>query len=110
MSVDHYACTDMRKILINIIEIHMNVRCAEMMSREITYLKMVKTFFTIKTICIQRRSTIPSISTKRMITSHLKSSKMSKNCLLSLAKQFVFPHLKYIKFFLSGLRVMETQF
>jgi hypothetical protein len=33
----------MRKILINIIEIHMNVRCAEMMSREITYLKMVKT-------------------------------------------------------------------
>jgi hypothetical protein len=45
----------MLKILINIIEIHMNVCCAEMRSREITYLKMVKTFFTIKTICIQRR-------------------------------------------------------
>ena len=97
MFVDHYVFNEMRKILINIIEIHMNVRCAEMRSCEITYLKIVvdaqivKAFCTIKTICIQRRSTIPPISTKRTITSHLKSSKMSKTCLLSLAKQCFIP-------------------
>jgi hypothetical protein len=64
MSVNHYVCNDMRKILINIIEIHMNVRCAEMRSR--------------KTVCYL--------------------------CFNSFS-----PHLKYVKY-LSGLRVMETQF
>ena len=81
----------------------MNVRCAEMRSREITYLKMAKTFFTMKTICLQRRSTIPPISTKRMITSLLKSSNMSKNCLLSLF-QFFSPPFKICKVFIRAQR------
>ena len=51
MSVDHYMLTDMRKILINNIKIHMNVRCAEMTSSGIANLTIlgevqnVKTFF-----------------------------------------------------------------
>jgi len=64
MSVDRYIFNDMRKILINIITIHMNVRCAEMMSSG-------------------KQRAIPPISTKRTITSHLKSLNISKNCLLS---------------------------
>ena len=51
MCADHYMFNDMRKILINNIKMHMNVRCAEMTSREITNLTIlvepqnVKTFY-----------------------------------------------------------------
>jgi len=51
MCADHYMFNDMRKILINNIKIHMNVRCAEMTSSEIANLTIlvevqnVKTFY-----------------------------------------------------------------
>ena len=51
MSVDQYLLNDMRQILINNIKIHMNVRCAEMMSSEIANLTILvevqnaKTFY-----------------------------------------------------------------
>ena len=51
MSVDQYLLNDMRKILINNIKIHMNVRCGEMTNSEIANLTMlvevrnVKTFY-----------------------------------------------------------------
>ena len=81
--------------------------CAEMTSSEIANLKLVvdaknvKIVCTIKRLCKQRWSTIPPISKTRTMTSHsaaiviwlfteLKSLNLSKNCLLSLAKQFYF--------------------
>ena len=51
MCADHYIFNDKRQILIHNIKIHMNVRCAEMTSSEITNLTMlvevqnVKTFY-----------------------------------------------------------------
>ena len=94
MCADHYMFNDMRKILINNIKIHMNIRCAEMTSREITNLTILVELQNVKTFyeknMQQRGSISPPISTKQRITSHLKSLNISINCLLSVGKQFGF--------------------
>ena len=51
-----------------------------------------KTFYTVKRIFKQWSSTIPPISTKGTIISHLKSLNLSKNCLLQFFPIFIKPY------------------